>query len=248
MEHSSKTQSLSASNWMFETNWKDQDVKEWWKEKSLLPFNPQSSIIVSGPTNSGKTTWVYRLLQNLDGMYYNDPPERIMYCYSVWQTLYEDMEKDISNIGFHEGLPSKEILDELSSENSKVLILNDIFNKVVSSENVADVFTSGCHHRGFSCIFITQNIFSQGKFARTLALNSSYLVVFKNIRVTSQIGVLGRQLFPNKGKYFIESHEDATSYLHGYLVIDLTCTGNERFRLRTKIFPGEECIIYSPKL
>ena len=249
MEHSTKIETLSASAWDFETNWKDQGVKEWWKEKSLLPFNAQSSIIVSGPTNSGKTSWVYRLLRNLSGMYQSEPPERILYCYGVWQQLYEDMEQNISNISFHEGLPSKEILDELSDENTKVLIiLDDLFNKVVSSENVADVFTSGCHHKGFSCVFITQNIFNQGKFARTLALNSSYLVVFKNIRDASQIGILGRQLYPSKGKYFVESYEDATSVPHGYLVIDLTCRGNDRFPLRTKIFPGEDCFTYLPKL
>ena len=181
-------------------------------------------------------------------MYLHPSPKKKLYCYGIWQKFFDEMEKSIDNIEFYEGLPTKETLDELASQNTKVLlILDDLFNKVVSSQDIAEVFTSGCHHRGFSCIFITQNVFNQGKYARTLALNSSYLIIFRNVRDGSQMARLGRQLFPQTGKYFLEAYNDSTSTPYGYLIVDLTCSSDNRFRLRTKVFPGEECFIYVSK-
>ena len=71
-----------------------QDNKPWWETQSLLPFKPRSSMLITGQSNSGKTVFVNKLLQNLDGMY-EVKPEAIMFCYSVWQPLYDDMEQNI---------------------------------------------------------------------------------------------------------------------------------------------------------
>ncbi len=106
------------------------------------------------------------------------------------------------------------------------------------------LFTQGCHHRRLSVIFITQNLYGQGKSARTIALNCWYLVLFKNIRGTSQIQTLGRQLFPGRSKALVESFGDATKESWGYLVVDLSPRAKDEYRLRSKIYPDEDTIIY----
>ena len=225
------------------------ESKDWWMQRSVIPFFPQTSIIVSGPSGCGKPTFLNNVFLNLEGMYQSTPPCSILYCYGVWQEMFAQMENSIPNITFREGLPTKGDLDHLAADSQhKLLILDDLMNETLVNEDIANVFVSGCNHRGFSCIVITQNLFGQGKFARTLTLNASYLILFRNIRDSSQIATLGRQLFPGNSKLLSEAYRDATSKPFGYLVVDLTPQGDERFRLRTHIFPDEDPFIYQAKI
>ena len=52
--------------------------------------------------------------------------------------------------------------------------------------------------------------------------------------------IFGKQLYPCNSKVFMDAYEDATSYLHGYLVIDCDPKSPRELKLRTKIFPGEQ--------
>lgn len=115
---------------------------------------------------------------------------------------------------------------------------------VLQSKATELLFTQGCHHRKLSVIFITQNIFGQGKSARTIALNCWYMVLFKNIRGTSQIQHLGRQMLASRSGVLTEAFENATQEPFGYLVVDLTPRGLDRYRLRTRVLSGEDIIVY----
>ena len=77
---------------------------------------------------------------------------------------------------------------------------------------------------------------------------SDDIVLMKNLRDSSQIGHLGRQIFPGKPKFILEAYEDSCLKVpHGYLMLDLTPQGNEKYRVRTRVFPGEFPTIYLPK-
>ena len=180
-------------------------MSNWWESQSLLPFEPCSSIMVSGPTGSGKSRWVYKFLQNSHGMYVRDTPKKIMYCYSIHQTLFDEMEQNIPNLILHEGLPTRSEIEEFSESSHGLVVLDDLQHHVIENKEMELLFTQGCHHRRLSVIFIVQNLYGQGKSARTIALNSWYLVLFKNIRGTSQIRHLNSQLFPHKGNILITS-------------------------------------------
>lgn len=93
-------------------------------------------------------------------------------------------------------------------------------------------------------IFITQNLFPGGKHARTIALNTWYMVLMKNVRDASTVSVLGRQLFPGKTRGFMIAYQDALDDEYGYLVVDTSPRAKEQRRLRTRIFPGEDPIVY----
>ena len=45
----------------------------------------------------------------------------------------------------------------------------------------------------------------------------------------------------------MEAYEDATSTVHGYLVIDCDPTSLRDLKLRTHIFPGEQTVCYLKK-
>ena len=230
------------------TNWSSRgDVThQWWKTTSLLPFKPRCSICIVGCTGSGKTFWTYRLLKFLPGMFESEAPKKVIYCYGVWQPLFDNMER--LGVIFQEGLPSAELLDEVASNGQhNLIVIDDLIDQMVKSPSMELLLTQGCHHKNFSVIYLTQNLFQQGKSARTLALNTWYLVMFRNLRDASQIMVLGRQMYPGEAGILKEAYDDATHKPYGYLVIDSSPQAEPKYRLRTHIFPDEDCVVYVPK-
>ena len=195
-------------------------------------------MVIAGCTGAGKTRWTLRLLKNLGHMY-DVPPRRVLYCYGIWQDLYEDIQR-LPSVDMIEGLPSKEMLEGM--ENTLV-ILDDLVHRVIGDPEMELLFTQKCHHQKLSVIMLTQNVFQQGKHARTITLNTWYLVLFENARDRQQVATLGRQLFPGKHKGFMEAYDDATSEPYGYLVIDTA--PQSRYRLRTHVFPGEDPVVYA---
>ncbi len=178
-------------------------------------------------------------------MYSGDTPERILYCYGVYQPLFDEMEGTVSNFASRKGLPSEAEIDEFSRGARHVLmVIDDLMHMVVQSPSMELLFTQGCHHKRISVIFLTQNLFPRGKHARTIALNTWYLILMKNMRDASQLMVLGRQLYPGKSKGLLDTYRDALSENHGYLILDMCPHSDDRYRVRTRVFPGEEPIVY----
>jgi hypothetical protein len=155
------------------------------------------------------------------------------------------MEREIPNFNSKKGLPSSEELDEFTKDRRhKLIVIDDLIHDVVQNKEMELLFTQGTHHRCVSVILITQNLYPRGKHARTIALNTWYMVLMKNLRDVSQVGILGRQLYPGKVKGFMEAYEDAHSKKHGYLMVDMSPHGEDIYRLRTCIFPTEDPVVY----
>lgn len=214
----------------------------------MLPIQSCSSLTISGATGSGKTLWVYRLLQNLPGIYVNDPPVETLYCYGIHQPLFDEMKRTLSNFSLHQGLPTTPELDEFTNDRKhRLIILDDLMQQVIRNDEMELLFTQGCHHRRISVIFITQNLIPQGKNSRNITLNTWYLVLMKNMRDALQINYLGRQIFPGQSHFLVSSYQDCMKEKYGYLMVDLSPHGDEKYRVRTRIFPGEFPIIYQPR-
>lgn len=222
-----------------------EQTMEWWNEEALVKLESPTSIMICGPTNVGKTWFLKRLLMNASKMF-KRPPTHILYCYgSVWQSIFSDMENQISNISFHSGLPNESELMDLANEKSHfICVLDDLMLEAANSQSVERIFTKGSHHLDMTVVFLVQNIFEKGKFFRTISLNTKYFVLFRNTRDKQQVQTFGRQLYPNKVNYFLNAYSQATSYPYGYLLVDLNVNIDSRLELRTRIFPGEDTIVY----
>ena len=72
-------------------------------------------------------------------------------------------------------------------------------------------------------------------------------MMMKNVRDVSQVASLGRQLFPGRSKILTSAFDDATSLPFGYLVVDMLHHSEDTYRLRTRVFQGEDPIVYVPK-
>jgi tRNA A37 threonylcarbamoyladenosine biosynthesis protein TsaE len=212
------------------------------KTTPIVPFQSGSPIMIAGPTGVGKTFFTYQLLKH---PMFTEKVKSILYCYGVHQPFYDQMELD--NIVFHQGVPTLEMLKNLNDDDFHVVVLDDLMEEIVKSVESQNLFTKYCHHFHLTVIFLTQNLFAQGPYARTISLNTHILVLFANKRDESQSLQLAKQLYPGASKLFLEVYEDATSKPFGYLVIDCDPKSPRDIKLRTNIFPGEQTVCYVKK-
>lgn len=206
-------------------------------------FHSPTTICISGTTGSGKTTLLYNILRHRNDVF-TTPASKIVYCYSEWQDIFDEMEKNLP-VEFIEGLPTIGDLEDMTKDRKHiVLILDDLMHDVARSKHIEDVFTRGSHHKNLTLIYLTQNLYCQGKNARTQSLNTHYLLLLRNPRDVSQIATLGRQT--GLGSALVEAYKDSTSKPYGYLLLDLSPHSRETFQMQTDIIPGQEPIVYVP--
>ena len=205
-------------------------------ESSDIMFKTPFTMNIIGPSKCGKTSLVSDLLENNETMM-TPTHQKIIYCYSQFQPLFDYLDTKIKNIEFVKGLPN---LDEISN---CLLVLDDLAQDCIDNKDKVHLFTVGSHHRNISVVLLTHNIFENGKYMRTISLYCSYLVVFNNLRDKKQIKYLGAQLFPGEIKYFEEILQDVfRKQEHRFLIIDLLPTTLNEFRLRTFDFKNK--IVY----
>jgi hypothetical protein len=126
-----------------------------------------------------------------------------------------------------------------------LLILDDLMQETDS--RITSIFTKFSHHKNVSVLYLTQNLFYGSKQNRTISLNSQYFVLYKNARDANQVAYLARQMYPGKSAFMVEAFRDATKQPFSYLLVDLKPDSDERFRLRTNVFPGESTFVYTSK-
>ena len=213
---------------------------------SAFAFKENSSICLIGSTGSGKTRWVYRLMRHLPEMFEGAQIDKILYCYGVYQSLFDEMKQTVLNIEFQEGIPSRQDIEILAEgQNHCLLVLDDLMSQVVASETMQELFCQFCHHKNISVVYLTQNLYQGGKCARTIALNTSALVLMKSMRNASQIRCLATQIYPGNIRFMLDAYKDAMKQPYGYLVLDMSPAADDIYRLRTHIFPDEDTVIYT---
>ena len=100
-----------------------------------------------------------------------------------------------------------------------LIVVDDHMSDI--NQVVADIFTKISHHRNISILHLTQNLFDENKYARTISLNAHHLVLFKNPRDASQFATLARQMYPNAME--VEQHIRKLETLATLLVEYINC-------------------------
>lgn len=195
-------------------------------------FEAPTTITISGSTGCGKTTLIKRLIHNPS--LFSIPPGRIIYCYGVWQKAFNDLE----NVEFHKGVD----IPELDKNIHTFVIFDDLMHEIVKSPVVEEIFVAGSHHRNITVAYILQNLYQQGRFQKSIMLNTHYMFIMNNSRDIHQIKCLARQT----GFSALEpAYRDCMKTSYGYLLLDLSPhSKTNQFRLKTNVFPGETLVVY----
>jgi hypothetical protein len=195
-------------------------------------------VCLAGPSQSGKSTMMIQILKKAHEII-SPPPTRIVYCCS---REIDSLKRQFNNIEFLVGLPDLNMFDP--SENN-LLVLDDLMTECEASKSIVNLFTIDCHHKNITTFLLSQNLYSRGKYSRTISLNCNYLIIFKNPRDRSQIQFLSRQMYPHSPLFLSDSYVDATKKKYGYLFIDLHQATDENLRIQSDIF--NQRIIYQQK-
>jgi Poxvirus A32 protein len=203
------------------------------------PFN----LLVSGPSKSGKTTFVSNLLKTSEDMFHTKPKYILLY-YANDQPLYQELyrSKLINEmINFNDAEPNyQEIYDKVEpfkNDNGSLIIFDDTLSDI--KPGFEKIFQVLGHHTNCSLIYLSQNLFYNSKTFRNLSLQLDYIVLMRNQRDASQIRSLSTQLCPGNPQYITEAYRKATQQPFTYLFVDCGANSLKELRLRSHIFPHE---------
>ena len=169
------------------------------------------------------------------------PPQRILYCYSEWQSLYDDMPEIVE---FHQGI-NEDLLSRDNLKNQQILLIIDDLNEDANGTLISAIFTRMSHHRFISVIYLTNSLFSNQRNYRLLASNTQYYGLFRSTRDHASIAILARQMVGSKAYKKVEqAYIECTKEPYGYLFCDLKANTPKELRFRTKILPHEDTICF----
>lgn len=190
--------------------------------------------MICGFSNSGKSFLCGQLVQR-----YHREFTHIVICGVDKHEIQKQFPESFVTV-------NREIIDpsqyKIEEKDPILFIIDDVFMEAINSKIVLDSFTKG-RHSNISTILITQNIFGQGKYARTITLNASYIILTRN-RDICQLETLFRQIFGKKRvRDAIDVYKKAVlGRPYGYILIDLNPQTPEILQLRSNIVgEGGDC-------
>lgn len=202
------------------------------------PIKHPSSGILVGPSLSGKTELTLQILNNLS-TFYDRPIRRVHWYYSDGKSL-PDRSRLPENVDvqFINKLPT-EFLNEM--DEPLLVVIDDMMDEAMNSLAVSQLHTKGVHHQMISSLLLTQNIFNAGKYSRNISLNSTFYILFRNLRDMQQTNKFFQQMCGSNSKAIQAVYKDATQKPHSFLFVDFSQAGHNLMRLRSDIFGKQVC-------
>ena len=159
-------------------------------------FELGNSLMVSGPSKAGKTSWVVKLIKYRDELFKEGKENinKIYWFYGTWQPVYDTLRREY-NIILQNGISESEA-NEI--EPKSIVVIDDLVKETENSAHVTALFTRQVHHSKLFLIYINQNFFHQSREARMRHLNCHFILLFKNPRDKTQPAILAKQMFPDR--------------------------------------------------
>ena len=217
-----------------------------------IRFNHPCNVLLIGPSQSGKSTFLEKLLKWRLELFRNAPRKVLYVCptrspqietmmkqgliHRVIKTLprsYEEFEKVI--------LPYK-------NEGALVCIDDGLSQLESYLPKVFEQFTS---KNNTTVIFVSQTAFLDSSNFRRLSENTHYAICLRNKRNPSKIRTLAMQADPCNYKIIISAYQEATKpkslvkseensgFAYGYFIFNFSLTSPEVLNYISNIFPNE---------
>ena len=205
------------------------------KRRKAFRFGTPTSLLIAGPSGCGKTVFTTHLLvDNVE--LFDKPPETVHYCYGSWQKGFKRLKKE--GMKFYEGIPGSGSLPKWFPGGG-VLVLDDLMDEGSNDKRVLDLFTKHSHHQGITVLYLCQDLFPNGKFAKTISRNAHYIVTFKNPRDQLGIRNLLLQSFPTQWQAVLDTFRKVTEQPFGYMLLDLHPASQDDQRILSHLLKHE---------
>lgn len=104
-------------------------------ERKHLTFKHPFTCMIAGPTSSGKTVLIRRILRHNKALIYFKDNKiqtlKILWAYGQWQKLYEEKIPDVE-VRYVDGLPSEE---EILTDKPHLVIIDDLISELEVIKN-----------------------------------------------------------------------------------------------------------------
>lgn len=194
-------------------------------------FKNESVIVVTGPSSSGKTVFVNRLIKHASQLF-RKPITDVKWFYSA------EGGQPPSGVTAIKGLVEgwAELVQAWD-----MVVIDDLLIETANNKMLTAAFTRLAHHKPCTLVYITQNLFHKSADSRTRSLNMHYLVMMKNPRDATQISHIARQMYPKSSEALVQVYRHVTANKpYSYLLIDFHQDTPMELRIRTNIFPDDE--------
>lgn len=142
------------------------------KHSKLLPNSIR--CIICGPSNCGKTNVLISLIENSNGLRFEND---YIYSKSLEQEKYKYLEsilKPIKGLGYHTFNTSDEVIEPNEAKPNSIFIFDDVICD--KQNNIKSYFCMG-RHRGIDCFYLTQTYTRVPK--HLIRDNANFIILFK---------------------------------------------------------------------
>ena len=87
-----------------------------------------------------------------------------------------------AGVQFHEGIPESGHLKSWYSKGG-LLVLDDLKAEGGDDNELLDLFTKHSHHQSITVLYLCQDMFPPGKYAKSISTNAHYITAFKNPQI-----------------------------------------------------------------
>ena len=117
----------------------------------------------------------------------------------------------------------------------------ELWSSSTTSRQTSAWFMRKSHHYDAPIIHLVKNVWDKDPSDRTISLNATFIILFKNPSHMSQISHLDKQVYLSGNGLLRAAYRDATTTrAHGYMVIDFHQAISEKFRLRSTLYSDED--------
>ena len=209
-----------------------------------MRFQHGSTHLLVGSSGAGKTFRCCNILANkhllLAG---GENIKNVVFCYNVWQDVYDTIKKQGIVTKFVNKKPSCEdfvnLVSSYKDQGGSIVVIDDFMSEI--DVDLVKIVTVHSRHYNTSTFILFQCLFPAKQLGRQISLNIKYLHLHKNPRENAQVQSLARQLAPEPRKYkaIVAAYHEVTKKPHSCFLIDTTQTCPEHLRYRSNYLPHE---------
>jgi len=190
------------------------------------------TICVVGGSDSGKTSFILKLVQYKDDVFAGAPFNHFYWCLPEEAPVPAAIAAHEPPFTILRGLPKKsDIL------NDSLLIIDDL-GRAAQSPAVADFWTIHSHHSRITCVLTLHNLFYKSPYSRDIALSTKYTVFLRQPRSPASflhyaVQTLGKGAANSLYQCYLEANKKP----YAHFISDCTQTCPPALRFRSNIFP-----------
>ena len=205
-----------------------------------------SRMLVAGPTTSGKSWFLSKIIEHRSTIY-NSSFDRIIYfsphCLSGGQDEYiRNLRQFFPDLELSANLPNVDELNIVADDSHKLFLIDDFMQPFNNSSLAFRLLTIDSHHLKITVIVTTHNLFGASKYQKTFSRNYSEMVILANRGDKLSLRTLGSQMFPDSPRILLRAMswvEDHSDEKPKYILLDVSpiTTLPTNMIVRTNIFP-----------